>query len=314
MSRVGRYLPMLPAHVDRPGGRSGARRAGGPGRPPAMGAPPGAARARQGSFQVQRSISVVKPGPNARIKPAAPSRGRRWSKVRRSTSNTTTLETLPTSRRLCHDRSSRSARRSRPSATARSTAGPPVWQSTNSRSPGLTPCWPRKRSTTGMTRGTVVRTLGLVAKWKPRSLVVPAMTWVEPGTRCCWLASSRTPGAASSPRTTAAAAPSPNSSARMGAQEVVGLRQRGVAGRAAELLDGQAPDGGAQPQLAGDVGVGAGQHVTGAGDDHQGVDVDGVDPRGRQRALPGARAELDGMGGVELVAGAEALVVEGVVQ
>src|SRR6266542_3120862 len=41
------------------------------------GLPPGAARARQGSFQVQRSISVVKPGPNARIKPVAPSGGRR---------------------------------------------------------------------------------------------------------------------------------------------------------------------------------------------------------------------------------------------
>src|SRR6266540_3705719 len=79
----------------------------------------------------------------------------------------------------------------------------------------LTPCWPRKRSTTGMTRGTVARTLGLVAKWKPRSLVVPAMTWVESGTRCWWLATSRTPGAASSPRTTAAAAPSPNSPALM---------------------------------------------------------------------------------------------------
>src|SRR6266508_3216383 len=41
MSRVGRYLPMLPAHVDRPGGRSGAGRAGGPGRPPQWGPPAG---------------------------------------------------------------------------------------------------------------------------------------------------------------------------------------------------------------------------------------------------------------------------------
>jgi hypothetical protein len=99
----------------------------------------------------------------------------------------------------------------------------------------------------------------------------------------------------------------------MGEQVVLRLRKRGAARGAAELLDRKAPDRRAQPQLPGDGGVGARQHVAGAGDHHQGVYVDRVDPGSQQRAPAGAGAELHDLFGVEPVAGAEALLRERVV-
>src|SRR5260221_10987985 len=151
---------------------------------------------------------AVNPGPSA----VTSARSHRLSSARSSTNSTLAADMLPYSRSTARASLNTPGLSSKASSRASITFGPPGWQTKRSRSPSASPCRPRKSRAAGPILAATSRGMSREKTgFSPSSATSQPMMSRVCGQVCSPLAT--TDGPAPPHRSTAAAAPSPNSAA-----------------------------------------------------------------------------------------------------